>query len=719
MENLWRGSFLTVCMVASGLVSLVNAQPSGSPVSIIREPIDESRRVTLSGNTRPETISANDMGRVADNFPLEHMLLQLKRSSEREAALETYIGQLHDRTSPYFHQWLTAQSFAEHYRVADADVATVRNWLESHGFTIHGTQPTGLVIDFSGTAGMVTQAFHTEIHNLLVDGETHFANMSDPQIPVALAPVVEGVVSLHNFRPKPMSIPVAQYTLSSTEHLLVAGDIETIYNISPLYAAGYSGQGQKIMVLEDTYLYSTGDWSIFRKVFGLARPYAEGTLSQVAPAGAINCAIPGVNGDDGEAAIDVEWASAAAPNAAIVLAACADTTAFGGLIALLNVLNGPAANLPTVISMSYGESETQSGAALMASFNSAWQQSASMGISNFVSSGDYAAAISDRGVLDCGSGSKSNCAEHGINGVNGWGASQYDTLVGGTDFGVLPEGLSASTYWSSTNGPSYASALSYIPEIPWDNSCASGAVAFFLGTTGLTFCNTSEGGNFLDAIGGSGGPSACATGAPAVPEVVSGSCAGYPKPAYQAGLLGNPSDGVRDSPDVSVYASNGFWGTYYVACYSDPNFGGPPCSGAPSTWAGFGGTSVSSPIMAGIQALINQKTGTTWGNANTEYYAIAKVEYATSATAAACNSNTVNPTTNTCAFYDVTKFDNVVPCVTNSNGTTYNCYFGGNPIGVLSTSNVTDNPAYPSNTGWDFTTGIGTVNAFNLAAAFP
>ena len=710
MKTLVRGRLLSVGIVVIGLAPLLCAQPAGRPLSIIREPINESRRITLYGNTRPEAIPANDRGRVPDDFPMGHMLLQLKRSPEREAALETYIDQLHDRTSPNFHQWLTAESFGEHYGVADTDVETVRNWLQSHGFAIHGTLSNGLVIDFSGTAGMVTEAYHTEIHTLSVNGETHFANMSDPQIPVALEPVVTGVVSLHNFRPEPMVLPVTQYTLSSTSHPLVAGDIETIYNISPLFAAGYSGRGQTIMVLEDTFLYATGDWNMFRKVLGLARAYPYGTLSQVAPTGAVTCNNPGVNGDDGEAAIDVEWASAAAPNAAIVLAACADTTTFGGLIALDNVLNGPAANLPTVISMSYGESETNSGAALIAAFNSAWQQAASMGISGFVSSGDQASAMSDRGRKE---------ASHGINGVNGWGASQYDTLVGGTDFGVIPEGLSESTYWNATNNANYASAKSYIPEIPWDDSCASGAVAFYVSTTGLAFCNTSEGANYLNTTAGSGGPSACATGSPSVSGVVSGTCTGYPKPGYQSGLLGNPSDGVRDSPDVALFASNGFWGTYYVTCYTDTANGGGSCLGLPSTWAGFGGTSVSSPIMAGIQALINQKTGSLWGNANTEYYAIAKTEYGSGAGAAACNSNTVNPVSNTCAFYDVTKFDNVVPCVNNSNGSTYNCYFGGEPIGVLSTSNTSDVPAYPSMTGYDFTTGIGAVNAFNLAAAFP
>ncbi len=149
------------------------------------------------------------------------------------------------------------------------------------------------------------------------------------------------------------------------------------------------------MVLEDTYLYSTGDWTVFRKTFGLARPYPYGSLSQVSPQGAVACANPGFQGspsdpgygDDGEAILDVEWASAAAPNAAIVLAACADTTTtFGGLIALENVLNGPAGSLPSVVSISYGESEEYNGAAANLAYNNAYQQAVAEGVSIFVSS---------------------------------------------------------------------------------------------------------------------------------------------------------------------------------------------------------------------------------------------------------------------------------------------------------------------------------------------
>ena len=730
MNRLLRRACLTL---SSGLLAAsAYALPSVHPLQTIHGTIDEGDRVGLQGNTRPEAVQANDLGAVADEMAMPHLLLQLKRSPESEAALRQYIDQLHDSKSPNFHQWLTPEQFASNFGVAPEDVAIVTTWLRSKGLTVNGVSPTGLTIDFGGTAAQVRSAFHTDIHHLSVKGVTHFANVSDPQLPRALSSAVAGVVALHDFYPKPHKVargPSAKYTFSNangTFHALAAPDLATIYNLTPLFNAGFSGKGQSIMVVEDTYLYSTTDFTQFRKTFGLSRPYPFGSLTQVSPTGAIACANPGFQGnsrdpgygDDGEAAIDVEWATAAAPNAAIILAACTDTSAFGGLIALQNTLNGPAANLPSVVSISYGEAEATNGAAANLAYNNAYQQAVAEGVSIFVSSGDELAASADGG----------NVSRDGIS-ISGFASTPYNVAVGGTDFGYTPNGVDPSVYWSATNTASYGSALSYIQEVPWNDSCAGILIANFLGTSPASLCNnsavTSASGSLsflLNAAGGSGGPSGCATGTASTRNVVSGSCAGYAKPSWQAGALGNPNDGVRDIPDVALFASNGLWDAYYTVCWSNPDTspsvgGGFTCTGAPSTWAGFGGTSVSSPIMAAIQALVNQKTGSRWGNPNTVYYALANAEYGTTGSAT-CNSIAVNKTSNSCQFYDITQGDIVGAC--KAQGTTLrNCFRPSGTNGTLSTSNTESHPAYSAGTGWDFATGIGSVNAYNLVMGWP
>jgi subtilase family serine protease len=670
------------------------------PRALITQKIDEARLIRLAGNTRPEANAANDRGPVAPDFPMDHILLQLRRPPDQEQALQKYIEELQDPKSPNYHRWLTAQEIGQKYGLVTQDLATITGWLNSHGFAVNKVYPNGMVIDFSGTAGQVHDGFHTEIHHLDVNGKPHIANMSDPQIPAALAPAVVGVVSLNDFRPQPQYRTQPNYTYGcggGSCYALVPADLATIYNLNPVFAAGISGQGQTIAVLEPTDVYNTADWSTFRTTFGLASAFPAGSFTQVHPGG---CSDPGlVPQFELEAIVDAEWASAAAPSAAIVLASCADSSATSGLmLAGENLLS--SGTPPAIVSISYGAAEASLGAANNAAINILYQTAVAEGVSVFVAAGDAGAAAQDQG---------NSSATHGIT-VNGLASTPYNVAVGGTDFSDTYAGTN-STYWSATNGPNDGSALSYIPEIPWNDSCGSALIASYLGfgttygSTGL--CNSTDAITYglLSISGGSGGPSGCATGAPSTPNVVSGTCAGYSKPAWQS-VFGNPNDGVRDLPDVSLFAADGVWSHSYVVCDSDPGDNGGGC------FPGTGGTSFAAPIMAGIQALVNQHTGIRQGNPNPTYYSLAATEYGESGSAS-CNSSLGNQVDSSCIFYDVTEGDNDVPC-TGSN----NCYTPSGTYGVLSTSNSAFQPAYSAATGWDFATGIGTVNAYNLVMAF-
>ncbi len=364
--------------------------------------------------------------------------------------------------------------------------------------------------------------------------------------------------------------------------------------------------------------------------------------------------------------------------------------------------------------MSYGECEAYNGATSNAAYNAVYQQAVIEGISVFVSAGDS-------GASSCSDGDN-YWVTTGI-GVSAFASTPYNVAVGGTDFGDTYAGTN-STYWSSTNSSTYGSALSYVPEIPWNDSCGSQLLSESYGYSvsyGYDgFCYSAMGIDYYDTAAGSGGPSSCATGAPSEPGIVGGKCAGYPKPAWQS-LVGVPSDGVRDIPDVSLFAANGIWGHYYPFCFSDPN-GGASCAAAPDTWAGAGGTSFASPIMAGIQALVNQKTGERQGNPNPVYYSLAASEYGASGDSS-CNSTLGNTAGSACIFYDVTLGDMDVDCQG------FDCYWPTEPdntptdptVGSLTTdpTNNSYQAAYASTTGWDFATGIGTLNAANLVNNWP
>jgi subtilase family serine protease len=765
---------------------------AGGTVSPLRA---GTRLVSLPGNTHPSATAANSLGPVDDDLMLEHLQLVLKRSPEQEAALDALIDALHDPASPVYHQWLTVEQFAQ-YSVSEAELASVATWLKSHGLTIDSVPPSRMFIEFSGTAAQVSAAFDTKIHNVLVDGKRHIANMSDPKIPEDLARTVVGPHALHDFMPHPLhkkhgavkrdhgtgewsvTTPAPDFTIgpfggcaknadcnsgtcdtttgnctctmasqclatisggaaacnaatgfcvqcksnadcigpstcnlatercTNTFHAVAPADFATIYNLNPLFAENITGKGQTVVVIEDTNILLNSDVTAFRTAFGLAG--YTGTFSQVHPAGTTTCKNPGVNGAESEAALDAEWAGATAPDAAIELASCADSsTVFGGLIALQNLINGAAP--PSIVSISYGECEAQNGNAANASYVTTYQQAATEGVSVFVSSGDEGAASCD---------ANKTVATHGI-AVSGFASTPYNVAVGGTDFGDYygnqNGGPALSTYWNASNTATFGSALGYVPEVPWNDSCASkllystpsialGPYTQAYGATG--FCNSTIGTKYFRTTGaGSGGPSNYSA-----------------QPTWQTGVVGLPtkSGGKRYLPDVSLFAADGVFGHFLVYCLTDAAQGGGPCtytSDADALSLAAGGTSFASPAMAGIQALINQKMGGAQGNPNYTYYKLAAAEQGAHGTTR-CNStggsvaSPVMPHAE-CIFNDVTEGDIDLNCT----GT--NCFgVAGASEGALSTSANALAPAYAAGTGWDFATGLGTVNAYNLVTAW-
>ncbi len=700
-------------LVAALGVCVLLAPTAGAGAAPVTTAIDDGARVTLSGNVRPEAVPQNDRGPVPVSMPMEHLQILLRRCAGGEEALVARIRALHDRRSPQFHRWLTSAELGRAFGVASADIEKVVGWLTARGLHVDGVLPSRMIVDFSGSAGAVEEALRVRINWLDVNGARHFANMNNPEIPRSLAPVVTGIVSLHDFQPRTDVRPVAPYTFGTNQcwpltnghagpcHVVVPADLHTIYNFKPEFHAGITGRGQTVVVIENSDVYAPADWTTFRTTFGLSR-YKAGSFTQIHPQGAIACTDPGVvEGSQDDAILDAEWANAAAPDAAIVLASCRSTATFGGLIALENLLAG--ANLPASVSISYEECETFDGAAANAVYDETYKEAAAEGVSVYASAGDDGAAGCDAGQ---------SSATHGIV-VSGMASSIYDVAVGGTDFGDAHAG-DVGKYWKGTNGKYYASAKSYIPEIPWDDSCASVLIADWYSGSKLTYgqdgyCNAgADHTDFLSISAGSGGPSGCATGTPDIRGVVSGSCAGWPKPDWQIGFPGIRDDSVRDLPDVSLFAGNGIWSHYYLYCDSDGN----KCSGTPSNWGSAGGTSFATPIMAGIQALVDQKTGSRWGNPNVVLYGLAAAEYGSDGNPA-CLASRGKKIAPTCVFHDVAEGDMDVDCTGS-----YDCYLPSGQYGVLSSSTTRYRPAFRAGTGWDFATGLGSVNVANLIKAW-
>jgi pseudomonalisin len=532
--------------------------PQGQARTRIRAAIDDADRVTLSGHRHARLNKAEDRGPAKDSLVLDRMILTLTPDAEQQSSLDAFIADRQDPTSPNHQQWLSPQAFEQAFGVSEQDLATLVQWLQQQGFSVDEIPAGRRSIVFSGTVRQVRKAFRTEMHHYRVGTKDHLANTTDPSIPDALSPVVNGLVSLHDFRSRPMHAnvrPAPTYTDGSGGHALAAADFHTIYNLQSLIAQGNDGTGRSIAILGRTNVV-LGDMAQFRSAMG---------LSANPPQIILNGADPGrQTGDEGESDLDLQWAGAVAPGAAIKFVTSASTASSDGVD--LSAQYAVSNNVADVVSLSYGLCEADLTTSGTNFYNSLWQQATAQGMTVFVSSGDSGAA-------DCDA-SDATTATRG-KGVNGLCTSPYATCVGGTQF---DDTANPSQYWSTSNGSNLSSALSYIPEKVWNES------------------GSTSGGSGLWASGG-------------------GASIVFAKPSWQTGV-GVPADGKRNVPDVSLSAAS--HDGYLV--YSSDN------ATSTRTRYTFGGTSASAPAFAGIMALINHKQGTRQGNANPRFYQLAALQ---------------------------------------------------------------------------------------------
>lgn len=558
---------MLVSLVALTLMTLaISAQVAQGGSNGLIGKVDPNETVILMGNVHPLARPEFDIGPADASLPMKRMILTLRPDPVRQAELDGLLARQQDPLSPDYHRWLTPEEFGIRFGPSETDLATIQSWLCSAGLTIDEVAKGRLSINFSGTVADVEKAFSTRIHDFRVEGEVRRANVTDPSIPRALAPVVTGVVSLNSFPKKALHTPPRLVNSSGIQpdysgggqHYLAPGDFAIIYNANPLYASGTNGSGVTVAIVGRTHpSTAVSDWNSFRSNFGL--PYNPPNII-------LNGPDPGDQGpgEDGEANLDVEWSGAVAPNATIDFVCSASTYSTDGVdLSAQYIVNN---NLAPVMSTSFGLCESYLGSG-NAFYNNLWAQAAAQGITSFVSSGD-------NGVAGCDSASSSSGTGRAVNGL---ASTPYNVGVGGTQF---MDSSSPSTYWSSNNNPStMASALSYIPEEAWNESGATS--------------DCPAGDTCSDLWAGSGGASSL-----------------YSKPSWQV-APGVPGDNARDVPDVALTSAthDGYLvvqtGKLYV----------------------FGGTSAASPSFAGLMALIVQKTGQRQGNANTLLYQIGNAQY--------------------------------------------------------------------------------------------
>lgn len=833
---------LPLCALASALLGTAAMAQSAAPAVRIDHSIDNSQLVTLKGNVNPHANAQNDRGAVTASLPMSDMTLVLSRSPEQQAAFDAYVQSEYDSGSPNFHKWLTPAQIGTQYGPAQSDIATIVSWLAGQGFAVKQVAPDGMTIKFAGTAGLVESAFHTQIHNLSVKGVAHYANMTDPQIPAALASVVVGVKALHNFLPHPLhrqgaqvefnkqlgkwqrvvtsskvvapasgtkpavvattagphplfgiNAPASQDESAYLEEDVTPWDFATIYNVTPVWTAGYTGTGQTIAIAGTSEI-NENDVNTFRSTFGLAA-LPSSNFQQINTNGlATTCtstspeALCGI-GDLDENTLDVEWSGAVAPGAKIDLVVTGQNSA-GSIDTVYDSAQYVVQNVTAkILNLSYGECELFQGTTENVAFYDLWQSAAAEGISVFVAAGDSGSPSCDDGGDAVGN---PYSAQYGLS-VSGLASTPYNVAVGGTDFSWCKPTLNSSgdvvgcpsssssqgspAYWATTNQSStsaqpYESALGYVPEIPWNDSCLNPIIGNYLAsiaplvtqatgsvatpTNAEATCNYVQNywydiyegygvalAPYIDTVGGSGGSSSCVVNTTNPDSESAGVCTpnpgttgaangsiplvndGWPAPTWQvnSGVTGTSGLTTRALPDVSFFAGDGTLDSAYLVCISAEG----SCTYSPTSENDeeeFGGTSFASPAMSGVMALIDQKAGAAQGLPTPEFYKLAYLQGSTN-----CSAETVGNSNTSCYFHSIDEGTNAMPCDNGAtvggylDGSIYEEYAGinspncaalnsGDQVGTLVSSGTT--AAFNAVAGFNMATGLGTMNVANV-----
>ena len=434
------GLFLLTCLGAM-VLSAANDR--------IVDRVDLGRTVPLRGHRHSQAIPQNDRGPADPATELRYVTLLLRPA----AGLEAFLAEQQTPSSPNYRRWLTPEQFADRFGLSGNDIGKLTAWLHGAGMTVHDVARGRNWITFSGSIGKVGQALHTEFHRYQVKGVMHIANATDPSVPAAFANIIAGFHGLDDIEPESMAVPQPQFNSSSGGHYLAPDDFATVYDVTPLYAAGIDGTGVNIAVIgsseiDDTYTPA------FRSYFGLPANNIEKKLVG---------ANPQKNGAELEAYLDLQWSGAVARGAHIIYVYSSSVyTAAQYAI---------DQSLAPIITFSFGGCEQDA-----IRDRPIAQQANAQGITWVAASGDAGAATCDYMYSPTPQAALGPTAD-------GPASFPEITAVGGTQF---DDAGAISTYWATRNDANHASALSYIPEIVWNSyatttlqDTASGAASNF------------------------------------------------------------------------------------------------------------------------------------------------------------------------------------------------------------------------------------------------
>jgi len=630
---------------------------AGQTNDLVSGAIDPSSRIVLRDQRAPWARAQNSVGSVPGDTMLEHLTLVLKRSPERQKAFEQFLQSQQDPSSANYHRWLTPIQIGKRFGASEHDIHAISEWLRGEGLRVDSVANSRMMIDFSGTASLAGAAFATEMRYYLVSGEQRMATADDLKIPSALAGIIQSVSGLFTIKNRPyhgagqarvavggsyLTSPGATFCSGGNcSNFIFPADFATIYDLNSVYGQGINGAGETVAIIGRSRVY-TPDIENFQTLSALA---AKDPTVIIPPMGVDPGSAAGTGGaseDQLEATLDVMRSTSVAPGATIDLIVSLSHNGLDGIAIAAEYAVDTNPVPAHIMNISFGECEADAGQSGVQFWDTLFSQAAGEGISVFVASGDA-------GVAGCDAYFQTPPPTQ-IASPNYICSSSYSTCVGGTEFA---DTANPAQYWNQNpvQAPPYESALGYIPEGGWNEPLS---------------------GSKTQAAASGGGFSAY-----------------IPTPSWQTGT-GVPGTQGRYTPDIA-FSSSAHDG--YFGCLAADGGNCVKQQNGSFNFLYFYGTSAAAPDMAGITALLNQKSNLPQGELNQRLYQLA----ATPANAVFNDVTVASSGVTGCVVKTPSMCNNSTPSPTG---------LTGGLAGYLVTA------------GFDEVTGLGSIDVANLLAKY-
>jgi kumamolisin len=340
-----------------------------------------SPRLTLSGSERPSP-SGRAIGPADANEHID-VSVYLKDSPAEPGASRTACR----------------DSRAQRLQPAMQELA---DFAKAHGLTVKEQDPGRRLVKLWGSVADLQKAFGTELQCYEHQGRKFRGRSGPLTLPAPLAGKIEAVLGLDN---RPAATPKVVFSRNAAAAGYYPNAIAKLYGFP---ATPGQGKGQCIALIELGGGFNKADTNTAFHVMNLPLP----DVVAVGVSGGINN--PGEDqGADGEVALDIQVAGAAAPGAKIAVYFAPNTDQ--GFVDAITKAVHDTTNKPSVMSISWGAPETQWTDQAIAAMNSAFADAAGFGVSVFAASGDRLAGdgindgkphvdfpASSPGVVGCG-----------------------------------------------------------------------------------------------------------------------------------------------------------------------------------------------------------------------------------------------------------------------------------------------------------------------------